>query len=127
MADFIRGLRWRAAWMVLALALVLLWYGAFTGRGYLMRVDFTFALEAMGAEVVVDGEVIDTLAMLRRQPINGIRLPRGDHTVAIQSKDCDGLPFDLMPERHERNVSLFVYLNERTVDGQFVCTFTIRR
>lgn len=128
MADFIRGLRWRTAWMVLAFALVLLWYNAFTGRGYIVRIDFTFVLtDAIGAEVVIDGEVVDTLAMLRRQPINGIRVSNGDHTVVIQSEDCDGLPFDVKPVRHESTVSLFVYLSEGTVDGRRRCTFNMRR
>ena len=128
MADFIRGLRWRAAWMVLSLALILLWYGAFTGRGYIVRIDFTFVVtEAIDAEVVIDGVVVDTLAMLRRQPINGIRVSKGDHTVVLRTEYCDGRPFDVMPERYEKTVSLFVHLNEGTVDGRFVCTLWMRR
>jgi hypothetical protein len=73
-----RGLRWRAASVILALALLIMWYGAFSGRGYVVRIDFTFALpDAIGAEVLLDGEVVDTLQMLRRQPINGIRVEKG--------------------------------------------------
>ena len=34
MADFMRGLRWHAALMVVALALVVMSYGVFSGRGY---------------------------------------------------------------------------------------------
>ena len=51
-----RGLRWRAAGTIVALVMVILWYTASTGRGYLLRVDFAFVPEAIGAEVVVDGE-----------------------------------------------------------------------
>ena len=127
MADFMRGLRWRAAWMVVGVALAFLWYGVITGRGYVMRIDFTFALEAIGAEVVIDGEVVDTLAMLRRQPINGIRVSKGEHTVVIRSEACGGRPIDVVPGRHEKTVSLFVNLSEGTVDDRFVCTFAMRR
>lgn len=44
-------------------------------------VDFTYVPEAIGADVVVDGEPLDTLKMLRRQLINGIRVSNGEHTV----------------------------------------------
>lgn len=82
-----RGLRWRAALTIVSLVMVILWYTATTGRGYLLRVDFSFVPDAIGAEVVVDGEVVDTLHMLRRQLINGIRasaLPRHAITGAVR-------------------------------------------
>jgi hypothetical protein len=51
----------------LALALFVMWYVAFSGSGYIVRIYFAFAIEeAIGAEVVIDGVVVDTLHMLRR-------------------------------------------------------------
>ena len=122
-----RGLRWRAAWMTIALILVILWYNAASGRGYVLRVDFTFVPEAIGAEVVIDGEVVDTLHMLRRQPINGIRVSTGEHVLLIRSDDCGGNPLTVVPGPRERSVSVFLHLDERTVDNRFVCTFALRR
>lgn len=128
MADFIRGLRWRAAWMVVGLALLIMWYVAISGRGYVVRIDFTFAMaDAIGAEVVIDGEVVDTLHMLRRQPINGLRVEKGEHVVELRSENCEGRPLDVVPGEHERSVSLFVHLIEQTVDNRFVCTLALRR
>jgi hypothetical protein len=114
--------------MVVALALVIMWYVAISGRGYVVRIDFTFALpDAIGAEVVIDGEVVDTLHMLRRQPINGVRVEKGEHVVELRSENCEGRPFDVVPGEHEKSVSLFVHLIERTVDNRFVCTLALRR
>ena len=127
MPNFMRGLRWRAAVTILGLAMVILWYTASTVRGYLLRVDFAFVPEAIGAEVVVDGEVVDTLHMLRRQLINGIQVSSGEHVVAIQSEDCVGRPLTVVPEPREKTVSLFVHLSEQSVENRFVCTFFLRR
>ena len=122
-----RGLRWRTAWMIVGLAMVILWYSASTVRGYLLRVDFGFVLEAIGAEVVVDGEVVDTLHMLRGQLINGIRVSNGEHVVVIRSEDCVGRPLTVVPRPREKTVSVFVYISELTVENRFVCTFFLRR
>lgn len=114
--------------MVVALALVVMAYGAFGGRGYVVRIDFTFAMdEAIGAEVVIDGQVVDTLQMLRRQPINGIRVEKGNHVVELKSERCQGPPVAVVPQNQEQSVSLFVYLMERTVDNRYVCTLELRR
>jgi len=113
--------------MIVALVLVVLWYSASSGRGYLLRVDFSFTPEAIGAEVVVDGEVIDTLEVLRRQLINGVRVPRGEHVVVIRSERCVGTPLTVAPASGERNISIFVHLFESTVENRFVCTFGLRR
>ena len=122
-----RGLRWRAALTIVSLAMVTLWYTASTGRGYLLRVDFTFVPEAIGAEVVVDGEVVDTLHMLRRQLINGIRVAKGEHLVVIRSENCVGRPLTVVPGQLEKTVSLFLHISEQTVENRFVCTFSLRR
>lgn len=128
MAHFMRGLRWRAAWTILALALVIMWYGAVSGRGYVVRIDFAFAMpDAIGAEVVIDGEVVDTLEMLRRQPINGIRVSKGEHVVELRSEDCGGRPLNVIPGKGVKSLSVFVHLMEQTVDKQFVCTLALRR
>ncbi len=97
------------------------------GRGYIIRVDFTYVPEAIGADVVIDGEPIDTLKMLRRQLINGIQVSSGEHTLVIRSEHCVGDPLSVAPIRREKTVSVFVNLQERTVDGRFVCTFALRR
>ncbi len=107
--------------------MVILWYTASTGRGYLLRVDFAFVPEAIGAEVVVDGEVVDTLHMLRRQLINGVRVSSGEHVVAIRSEGCVGRPMTVVPGPQEKTVSLFLHISELTVENRFVCTFFLRR
>ena len=107
--------------------MVVLWYTASSGRGYVLRVDFTFLPEAIGAEVVVDGEVVDTLKILRRQLINGIRVSNGEHVVVIRSEDCGGRPLTVVPGPREKAVSVFVHLNEQTVENRFVCRFAMRR
>ena len=100
---------------------------ASSGRGYIIRVDFTYVPEAIGADIVIDGEPIDTLKMLRRQPINGIRVSNGEHILVIRSEDCVGRPLTVVPIRRENTVSVFLQLQERTVDNRFVCTFALRR
>jgi hypothetical protein len=65
--------------------------------------------------------------MLRRQPINGIRVERGGHVVELRSEHCVGRPMEVIPGEHEQSVSLFVHLIEQTVDNQFVCTLALRR
>jgi hypothetical protein len=107
--------------------MVILWYNATTGRGYLLRVDFTFVPDAIGAEVVIDGEVVDTLHMLRRQLINGIRVPNGEHVVLIQSESCLGRPLTVVPGSREKTVSLFVHSTRQTVENQYRCVFFLRR
>ena len=113
--------------MIVGLTMVIFWYTASTVRGYLLRIDFSFVPEAIGAVVVVDGEVVDTLHMLRRQLINGIEVSSGEHVVAIQSEDCVGRPLTVVPEGLEKTVSLFVHISEQTVENRFVCTFFLRR
>ena len=107
--------------------MVILWYSASTVRGYLLRVDFTVVPEALGAEVLVDGEVVDTLHMLRRQLINGIQVSSGEHVVVIQSEDCVGRALTVVPGPREKTVSVFVHVSELTVENRFVCTFFLRR
>ena len=127
-ADFIRGLRWRAALTIVAALLVIGTLWASSGSGYLLRVDFTYAIpEAFGADVIVDGVTLDTLKMLRRQPVNGIRVPNGEHVLVIESEQCIGIPLTITPVRREKTISVFVNLQERTVDGRFRCMFQLRR
>ena len=127
MANFMRGLRWRAAWTIVATVMVIAWLVTSTGRGYIVRVDFTFVPEAIGATVVIDGEAVDTLKLLRRQLINGIRVSKGEHVVVIRSDDCVGRPLTVVPTSREKTVSVFVQLHEQTVGNRFVCTFALRR
>ena len=127
MPNYMRGLRWRTASTIVAALLVVTWIIASAGRGYIIRVDFTYVPEAIGADIVIDGETVDTLKMLRSQPINGIRVTNGEHLLAIQSEDCGGNPLPVVPIRREKTVSVFVSLQERTVDGQFECTFQLGR
>jgi hypothetical protein len=125
--NYIRGLRWRAATTIVATLLVVAWIITSAGRGYIIRVDFTFVPEAIGADVVIDGETIDTLKLLRRQPINGIRVAKGEHVLAIQSEYCGGSPLAIVPIRREKTISVFVNVQERTVDKKFTCTFELKR
>jgi hypothetical protein len=125
--NYIRGLRWRAATTIVGALLVVAWIITTAGRGYIIRIDFTFVPEAVGADVVIDGETVDTLKMLRRQPINGIRVAKGEHVLVIQSDYCDGSPLTVVPIRREKTISIFVNVQERTVDKRFTCTFELRR
>jgi hypothetical protein len=127
MADYMRGLRWRSAYTITAALLVIAWIVATSGRGYIIRVDFTYVPEAIGADVVVDGEPVDTLKILRRQPINGIRVSKGEHNLVIRSEDCVGNPLTVTPIRGEKTISVFLQLQEHTVDNRFVCTYALRR
>ncbi len=126
-ADFMRGLRWRAALTIVGAGFVIATFLASGARGYIIRVDFTYVPEALGADIVIDGEAVDTLKMLRRQPINGIEVPKGEHVLVIRSERCGGRPLNIVPVNRERTISVFVNLQERTVDDRFVCTFQLRR
>ncbi len=127
MADYMRGLRWRAALTIVASVSVIAWFVASTGRGYIIRIDFSYVPEAIGADIVIDDEPSDTLKVLRRQLINGIRVSNGEHILTIRSEQCVGLPLTVAPIGRQKIVSVFLQLQERTVDGRFVCTFSLRQ
>ncbi len=111
-ADFMRGLRWRAALTIVGAGFVIATFLASGARGYIIRVDFTYVPDAIGADVVVDGEPVDTLKILRRQPINGIRVSKGEHILVIRSEDCVGNPLTVTPIRGEKTISVFHHLAE---------------
>jgi hypothetical protein len=120
-----RGLRWRAASMILAAALVLMWIFASGGADRIIQIDYSWTGDQIeGAQVMIDGEVVGTLELLHGKPVNGFRVEKGEHVVSVRSEDCAGRP-ERVDTSDGRIFLLMADLKEGFVGGQFRCTITL--
>ena len=125
MGNAMRGLRWRAALMVVAAAMVAMWVFAAGGSARIIQIDYSWTGgEIEGAEVMIDGEVVGRLELYHGQRVNGFEVDKGEHVVSVRSERCNG-----RPERIDTsNGRIFLYmadLKEGFVGGVFRCTITL--
>ena len=109
-----RILRWRAAVAVAGAVVVGLWWIYTGGPGYVIQVDYQWVGGlADGAEVVIDGVVVDTLAWdPRGRPVRGYEVEKGEHVVELRSPRCDSRP-DSVTAGPSRLVQVFADFEER--------------
>jgi hypothetical protein len=93
MNGAIRGMRWRAALMIVALVVVVLWRWASGPWGPVLRIDYQMVGPLLeGAEVIIDGHVAGTLESIGRQFATGFRTERGTHVVVVRTPQCASRP-----------------------------------
>ena len=107
MADT-RVLRWRASLAVAAALVVGLWWLYSGGPGYVIQIDYQWIGEfADGAEVVIDGAVVDTLSWdPRGRPVRGYSVEAGEHVVDIRTERCESRPETVQVEASRINILL---------------------
>lgn len=93
MADT-RLLRWRAQLSIAAAIVVGLWWIYSGGPSHVIQIDYQWvAGYADGAEVVIDGVVVDTLRVdPRGRPVIGYEVEPGEHVVELRTRHCDTRP-----------------------------------
>lgn len=93
MTGAIRSLRWRAALMIVALVLLVLWRWASGPWGPVLRIDYQMVGPMLeGAEVLIDGRLAGTLESVGRQYATGFRAKRGTHVVVVRTPECESRP-----------------------------------
>jgi hypothetical protein len=100
--DFRRGPRYYAAGAIAVALIFVLWRAYAGGPSYVVQIDYQWAADFVeGAEVLVDGEAVGTLAKLGRRYVNGFKVARGDHTVELRTPNCEtrSEPVTLGPSR----------------------------
>ncbi|GMV05341.1 MAG: hypothetical protein AMXMBFR53_16200 [Gemmatimonadota bacterium] len=128
MADSRRGLTWRAAWLVAAVLLMVLWRLTAGKPGHVVQIEFGMDPELFtGAQVLVDGEVVGTLERLRSRTLNGFRVEEGRREVALRKDGFASEPtvvevggFGGGPQR------LMAEVEDRWVGGEAVPVLVLR-
>ena len=93
MSDPRRGLRWRAAWLVVVAVMLAVWRLAAGGGGsHVIQIEFGMVPELEGASVTIDGVEAGTLEKRRNRTLNGFRVDEGDPTVQVDAEGCPGVP-----------------------------------
>jgi hypothetical protein len=91
MAQALRGLRWRAAWMVAVVLVIILWRVLATpGGGHIILVQFGVVPELEGATVFIDGDSAGTLQKRGSRTLTGFRVTEGEHTITVGMEGCPG-------------------------------------
>jgi hypothetical protein len=94
MADGMRSMRWRAAFLVVGAALVGAWVWMTGGTKHIVQIDFRWGGEFLeGAQVEIDGQNVGVLQRYGRSNwVTGFEVEPGDHTVRILREGCEGTP-----------------------------------
>lgn len=122
MADARRGLRWRAAWLVAGVVLILIWTVARPAGGrYVIQVEFGAAPELEGADVLIDGVEAGTLERRGSRTLTGFRVDEGDHVVIVGSPRCPGRPASVTTGFGAAVVRLVAYRESRITANEEVC------
>jgi hypothetical protein len=123
-----RGLRWRVAWALVALAVVGMWWYASGGAGYILQVDYSWTGDMLeGADVIIDGEVAGVLERRSGQYVTGFRVDAGEHQVSVRTGECAGRPEAVTMDGRNRRVVFMADLREGVQNGAFRCTVVLRR
>jgi hypothetical protein len=127
MPGAMRGLRWRLAFAVVGLALVGMWWMASGGPSHILQIDHSWAGGMLiGAEVVLDGEVIGTLERRSGQMVTGFRVERGEHEVLVRSEQCEGRPESFVADLSHRRVVFMAEVQEGFSGSRFRCLIALQ-
>lgn len=124
MPGAMRGMRWRVAAGLVGVLMVLMWQ--FSGINTpVLQVEWGAIPELAGAEVVVDGEVVGTLELLRRRTRNGFKVDKGPHQVLLRWDRCPGIP-DTITAVSGRPILLMADIEDRMVGSEVRCMVVLR-
>lgn len=127
MAQTARGIRWRAAWLVAAAALAVLWRVAGLGaRGHVIQIQFGAVPELEGATVLIDQEVAGTLARRGSRTLTGFRVTEGEHLVQVGMERCPGEPTRVTTGFGAGTVMLLAEVEDRYVGAATACRIMLR-
>ena len=88
--DFLRGPRWYASLAVAGAVLFALWMVLTGGPGYVIQIDYQWTSDlVVGADVLIDGEVVGTLEPVGNRPVIGFPVEAGPHTVDLVTPNCE--------------------------------------
>ncbi|MDP2958190.1 MAG: hypothetical protein Q8N53_17315 [Longimicrobiales bacterium] len=128
MADARRGIRWRAAWFVAAVVLLVVWRVA-GGRagGHVVQIQFGMVPELEGATVLIDQEAAGTLAKRGSRTVTGFRVDEGEHLVQVGMESCPGEPARVTLGFGAGTVMLLAEIEDRYVGGAPACRVVLRQ
>lgn len=122
MADSLRALRWRAAWLVAAVLVFATWRVAGgRGGGHVIQIQFGMVPELEGAKVLIDQEVAGTLAKRGVRTLAGFRVDEGEHVVQVGMEGCPGEPARVTTGFGAGTVMLLAEIEDRYVGGEAAC------
>lgn len=128
MADSLRALRWRAAWLVAAVLVLVLWRVAGgRGGGHVIQIQFGTVPELEGARVLIDQEAAGTLVKRGARTLAGFRVDEGEHLVQVGMEGCPGEPARVTTGFGAGTVMLLAEIEDRYVAGESACRVVLRR
>ena len=128
MAQAVRGIRWRIAWLVAGAAVVVLWRVAGGGAGgHVIQIQFGMVPELEGATVLIDQEAAGTLEKRGSRTLTGFRVDEGEHLVQVGMEGCPGEPARVTTGFGAGRVMLLAEKEDRSVDGRVACRVVLRR
>jgi len=129
MAQALRGIRWRLAWLALGALFVVLWRVAGGGAGgHVVQIEFGAVPELEGATVLIDQEAAGTLARRRSRTLTGFRVDKGEHLVQVGMEGCPGEPARVTAgEFGSGPLMLLAEIEDRYVGGAQACRVVLRR
>jgi hypothetical protein len=128
MAQALRGIRWRLAWLVAGAVLVVLWRVAGGGAGgYVVQIQFGAVPELEGATVLIDREAAGTLFKRGSRTLTGFRVDKGEHVVQVNMAGCPGEPTRVTAgEFGSGPLMLLAEVEDRYVGGEMACRVVLR-
>ena len=114
MSDSLRPLRWRAALAVTGAIMAWMVWSATGGGVHIIQIEFGIAPEVLvGAEVLIDGESVGTIARPRARTVNGFEVEPGIHTVELRLADFGAEPITIDTKEYGGSALLMVDFSER--------------
>ena len=127
MPQAIRGLRWRAAWMVAVALVIVLWRVLRTGGGgHVIQVQFAMVPELEGATVFIDGDTAGTLHKRGARTLTGFRVDEGEHTVSVGMEGCPGEEAQVTTGFGAGVVMLLAEVEDRMIREESSCRVVLR-
>jgi hypothetical protein len=129
MAQAVRGIRWRIAWLVAGAAVVVLWRVAGgSAGGHVIQIQFRAVPELEGATVLIDQEPAGTLQKRGSRTLTGFRVDEGEHLVQVNLEGCPGEMARVSAgEFGAGRLMLLAEMEDRYVGGQPTCRVVLRR
>lgn len=129
MAQAVRGIRWRLAWLAAGAVVVILWRVASGGAsGHVVQIQFGAVPELEGATVLIDQERAGTLAKRGSRTVTGFRVGNGEHLVQVGLEGCPGEPARVgTGEFGAGGLMLIAQIEDRWVGGRPACRVVLRR
>jgi hypothetical protein len=116
----LRALRWRAALAVGGAVVAWMTWVAIGGGTHIIQIEFGIDPETLvGAEVVVNGEVVGTLQRPRARTVNGFEVEPGVYSVELRLEGFGSSPHTVDTEAAGGRILLYVDFSDRLgADGE---------